>query len=75
MRYLSATVVCEGVRKVLMPWETFECYLKTISICKFFRTLLLASEAWTVRVCLPAKGTTIMKIMIITARPRDSTKD
>ena len=43
MAYLSATVVCEGVEKVLLPWEFFECHLETITTREFFRTLLLPS--------------------------------
>ena len=41
MVYLSATVLREGVGKVLLPWEIFECHLETITIREFFRTLLL----------------------------------
>ena len=41
MANLSATVVCEGVGKVLLPWEFFECHLETITIREFFLTLLL----------------------------------
>ena len=41
MVYLSAAVVCEGVGKVLLPWEIFDCHLEMITMRKFFRTLLL----------------------------------
>ena len=41
MVYLSATVVCEGVGKVLLPWEMLECHFETITTRRFFRTLLL----------------------------------
>ena len=41
MVYLSATVVCEGVGKVLLPWELFECHFEMITIREFFCTLLL----------------------------------
>ena len=41
MVYPSATVVREGVGKVLLPWEIFECHFETITIRECFRTLLL----------------------------------
>ena len=34
--HLIATLVCEGVGKVLMPWEIFECNLETVIIHEFF---------------------------------------
>ena len=41
MVYLSAPDACEGVGKVLLPWEIFECHLESITIREFFSTLLL----------------------------------
>ena len=41
MACLIATVVCEGVGKVLLSWDFFECHLETISTREFFLTLLL----------------------------------
>ena len=41
MVYLSATLAREGVGKVLLPWEIFECHLETIIIRKFSSTIVL----------------------------------
>ena len=41
MAYLIATVVTEGVWKVLLSWDFFECHLETITTREFFLTLLL----------------------------------
>ena len=42
-QYLCATDICEGVGKVLLPWEFFERHLETITIREFYRILLLPS--------------------------------
>ena len=53
MVYLRAAVVCEGVRRVLLPRKIFECPLETIYNHTWIFSYTTASNGWTIWVYCP----------------------